>query len=210
MNVRYRITLSDEERATLLALVARGRPKLREVKRAQLLMAAEAGSTDAEIARTVSTSKATVYRTRRCFVEEGLQVALHDAPPRGGPRNLSGPEEVLLVATACAAPPAGRASWTLDLLAGEMVRLTAYESLSGDTIGSRLSENKLKLICRPLPNSRTTRSSTRSSCANRRASASKTGRGCTSCRAERRCDECSGAYRGVGAHGSLTALMRGM
>ena len=144
MNVRYRITLSDEERATLEGLIARGRPKLREVKRAQLLLAAEGGATDAAIARVVGTSEATVYRTKRCFVEEGLEVALHDAPRSGGPRKLSGAEEVLLIATACAAPPTGRASWTLDLLADEMVRLTPHDGLSGDTVGRRLAENKLK------------------------------------------------------------------
>jgi transposase len=144
MNVRYRVTLSDEERTQLQALVARGRPKVREVKRAQLLLAADGGTADVEIARAVSTSAATVYRTKRCFVEEGLAAALHDAPRPGGARKLSGKEAALLIATACAAPPEGRACWTLELLAGEMVRLTAHASLSGATVGRRLAENKLK------------------------------------------------------------------
>ena len=47
---------------------------------------------------------------------------------------MTGKEEALLVATACANPPAGRARWTLDLLAGEMVKLTAHESLSRETV----------------------------------------------------------------------------
>lgn len=144
MNVRYRVTLSDEERTQLQALVARGRPKVREVKRAQLLLAADAGATDVEIARAVSTSAATVYRTKRSFVKEGLEAALHDAPRPGGVRKLSGKEEALLIATACEAPPEGRAGWTLALLTGEMVRLTAHASLSGATVGRRLAENKLK------------------------------------------------------------------
>ena len=38
---------------------------------------------------------------------------------------LTGKEEALLVATACANPPQGRAHWTLELLAGEMVKLTS-------------------------------------------------------------------------------------
>ena len=62
----------------------------------------------------------------------------------GGRRKLSGKEEALLIATACSAPPEGRACWTLDLLAGEMVRLTEHATLSGDTVGRRLAENKLK------------------------------------------------------------------
>jgi hypothetical protein len=48
------------------------------------------------------------------------------------------------VATACSSPPEGRARWTLELLAGEMVRLTQHESLSRETVRRRLAENALK------------------------------------------------------------------
>jgi hypothetical protein len=50
----------------------------------------------------------------------------------------------LLVATACANPPEGRARWTLELLADAMVKLTGHESLSGETVRRRLAENGLK------------------------------------------------------------------
>ena len=144
MNVRYRVTLSDAERATLTALVATGRPKVRAVKRAQLLLAADAGLPEAQIATAVRSSVATIYRIKRRFVEDGLEVALYDAERPGGRRKLSGKEEALLIATACAAPPAGRARWTLDLLAGAMVQRTAHASLGRDTVARRLAENDLK------------------------------------------------------------------
>ncbi len=92
----------------------------------------------------VGTSAATIYRTKRDFVEEGLEAALHDALRPGGRRKLSGKEEALLVATACSAPPVGHAYWTLELLAGEMVELTEHEALSRATVGRRLTENDLK------------------------------------------------------------------
>ena len=57
---------------------------------------------------------------------------------------LSGKEEALLVATACSKPPAGRARWTLELLAGEMVKLTEHAGLSRETVRRRLAENDLK------------------------------------------------------------------
>jgi len=144
MNVRYRVTLSDAERATLTDLVARGRPKVREVKRAQLLLAADAGLAEDQIATAVGTSAATIYRTKRSFVEDGLDAALHDAQRPGGARKLSGKEEALLIATACAAPPAGAARWTLDLLAGALVRLTEHATISRATVGRRLADNDLK------------------------------------------------------------------
>ena len=144
MNVKHRVTLSDEERSALQALVARGRPKVREVKRAQLLLAADAGTPEAQIARAVGLSPTTIYRTKRAFVEEGLDAALHDATRPGGQRKLSGKEEALLIATACSTPPVGRARWTLDLLADALVRLTDHDTLSRDTVGRRLAENELK------------------------------------------------------------------
>jgi hypothetical protein len=57
---------------------------------------------------------------------------------------LSDKEEALLVATACSSPPAGRARWTLKLLADALVRLTAHESVSRETVRRRLAENDLK------------------------------------------------------------------
>ena len=85
-----------------------------------------------------------MYRTRRRFVEDGLDRALAEDPRPGGKRKLSTTEEAMLVALACASPPAGCAKWTLELLAGEMVRLTPHEQISRATVGRRLDENDLK------------------------------------------------------------------
>ncbi len=144
MNVRYRITLSSEERAQLRALVRGGRGPARKVKRAQILLAAAGGSRDERIAVNVSVGTATVYRTKRRFVEEGLEQALSEGSRPGAERKLVAKEEALLVATACARPPAGRARWTLSLLADEMVRLTKHRSLSTETVRRRLAEKELK------------------------------------------------------------------
>jgi transposase len=144
MNVRYRITLSSEERAQLRALVQGGKGPVRRLKRAQILLAASAGSGDERIAVNVCVGTSTVYRTKRRFVEEGLEQALSEEPRPGAERKLAAKEEALLVATACSKPPAGRARWTLSLLADEMVRLTRHRSLSSETIRRRLAENELK------------------------------------------------------------------
>ncbi len=63
---------------------------------------------------------------------------------RGAEGKLTGKAEALLVATACSNPPAGRARWTLELLAGAMVELTGHEELSRETVRRRLAENHLK------------------------------------------------------------------
>lgn len=144
MNVRYRVELSQCEREQLTALLSGGKHAARKLKRAQILLAADGGASDEEVARSVGIGGSTVYRTKRRFVLGNLEAALNEAPRPGVRRKLSGKEEALLVATACSRPPAGRARWTLQLLAGELVRLTAHESLSRETVRRRLAENDLK------------------------------------------------------------------
>lgn len=144
MNVRYRVELSQTERAELTALVSGGRHAARKLKRAQILLAADAGASDDEIARSVGVGGSTIYRTKRRFVLGSLAAALSEEPRPGADRKLSGKEEALLVATACSNPPKGRARWTLKLLAGELVRLTEHTNISRETVRRRLAENDLK------------------------------------------------------------------
>jgi transposase len=144
MNVRYRVELSQAERDELATMLSGGKHAARRLKRAQVLLAADAGRSDDEIARAVAVGGSTVYRTKRRFVEGNLQRALSEEPRPGAERKLSGKEEALLVATACASPPQGRARWTLELLAGAMVKLTEHQSLSRETVRRRLAENHLK------------------------------------------------------------------
>jgi transposase len=117
---------------------------VRQVKRAQILLAADAQTSDEQIAADVGVGTSTVYRTKQHFVEGGLARALSETPRPGAPRKLSASDEARLVAVACSAPPAGRARWTLDLLAGELVRLTTHATLSRATVGRRLAALKLK------------------------------------------------------------------
>jgi transposase len=144
MNVRYRVELSQAERDELATMLSGGKHAARRLKRAQVLLAADAGRSDDEIARAVAVGGSTVYRTKRRFVEGNLQRALSEEPRPGAERKLTGKEEALLVATACASPPQGRARWTLELLAGAMVKLTEHQSLSRETVRRRLAENHLK------------------------------------------------------------------
>ena len=144
MNIRYRVDLNEAERTQLMALLSGGKHAVRKLKRAQILLAADAGITDETIASSLSVGGSTVYRTKRRFVEGNLAFALSEEARPGAARKLSGKEAALLIATACSSPPQGRTRWTLDLLAGAMVRLTQHEELSRETVRRRLAEDDLK------------------------------------------------------------------
>ena len=144
MNIRYRAELNEADREQLTAMLNGGKHAARKIKRAQILLAADAGVGDETIASSVSVGGSTIYRIKRRFVEGNLELALSEETRPGAPRKLSGKETALLVATACSSPPEGRKRWTLDLLAGAMVRLTEHEGLSRETIRRRLAEDDLK------------------------------------------------------------------
>lgn len=144
MNIRYRVELNEAERVELTAMLSGGKHAARKLKRAQILLAADAGVSDETIKSSLSVGGSTIYRTKRRFVEGNLEMALSEAARPGAPRKLTGEETALLVATACSSPPKGRKRWTLELLAGELVRLTEHDSLSRDTVRRRLAEDDLK------------------------------------------------------------------
>lgn len=144
MNIRYRVTLTPDERENLREWLSQGKLAHRRARRAQVLLGADAGLSEETIATAVGVGTATVYRIKRRFVEEGLAQALEEKPRPGAPRKLSLEQEALLVATACSEPPSGRSRWTLELLADKLVCLTEHESLGKETVRRRLHEKEVK------------------------------------------------------------------
>jgi transposase len=130
---KYLVDLTADERATLQALVRRGKTATRKLTRARILLHAARGATDAEIVAALGVGQATVERTRRRFVEEGLG-ALDERPRPGARPRLSEKAEARLVAEACSRAPEGREHWTMRLLAGRVVELGLAESCSHETV----------------------------------------------------------------------------
>jgi len=130
---KYIVDLTEDERASLQALIRRGKTPARKITRARILLHAARGATDAEIVTALGVGQATVERTRRRFVEEGLG-AISERPRPGARPRLSEKAEARLVAEACSQAPEGRGRWTMRLLAGRVVELGLAESCSHETV----------------------------------------------------------------------------
>lgn len=147
----YRVTLTAEERRDLQALVSKGKAAARKLTRARVLLLADQAEggpamQDAGIVKALGCGLATVARSRRQFVEEGLEETLNAKPTtRIYERRLDGKMEAHLVAMACGAPPEGRARWTLRLLADRLVGLGEIDSVSHETIRQTLKKMTLSL-----------------------------------------------------------------
>lgn len=139
MEKRYRVTLTETERADLRTLVSMGTGAARTLVRARILLLAdqsEGGSSksDPEVVEALGCGRASVERIRTSFVEEGLETALHPRPSRRVfERKTDGRAEAHLIALACGAPPEGRSRWTLRLLSDRMVVLEHVQSVSRET-----------------------------------------------------------------------------
>jgi len=139
--------LTAEERQQLSDLIAAGKAAAQKLAHARILLKADAapdgsGWADDRIAEAVEVSVATVERVRRRFVEHGLEAALvrkaQDRPSRLP--KLDGRAEAHLIALACSKPPAGRAEWTMQLLADKLVELRLVDSISDETVRRTLQK----------------------------------------------------------------------
>jgi transposase len=138
----YVVNLNEEERAQLLDLTRHGTTRARRLRRAQILLAAADGATDATIAGTLHVARATVERARQRFVLGGLAGALDERPRPGARAKLDGKAEAYLVALACSDPPAGRDRWTMQLLADRLVQLEQVASISDETVRRALKKTR--------------------------------------------------------------------
>lgn len=130
----YVVDLTDDERAHLLELSKKGEAAARKIRRAHMLLLADEGKRDADIAEALHTGASTVQRTRKRFVEGNLEFALNERPRPGGRRKLDSKGEAVLIALTRSAPPEGRKCWTMQLLADRLVQLEVVESISDETV----------------------------------------------------------------------------
>jgi transposase len=112
------------------------------LKRALVLLAADEGRKDEQIAESARVHRTTVEYLRKRFVEEGLEAALSEHPRPGKARLLDGKQEAYLVALACSKPPSGRVSWTMQLLADRLVELQIVENISDETVRRTLKRGR--------------------------------------------------------------------
>ena len=137
--IKYVVDLNEQEREHLLEVTRHGKSSARKIKRAHMLLKATQGLSDEQIAQAVDTSRATVLRTRKRFVEEGLE-ALNERPRSGQPNKLDGRQQAHIIAVACSDPPQGHAHWTLRLLAAKVVQLDFAESISPEIVRKMLKK----------------------------------------------------------------------
>ena len=144
MRKLYTVQLTDDQRSQLTALLSAGTCLARVQTHARVLLLADQGARDPEIVAALGVSRLTVERTRKTFATANLEAALYDRPRSGRPVRITGDSEAALVMLACSTPPAGRAHWTLQLLADKLIELHYTETISDQQVYKLLKKNELK------------------------------------------------------------------
>lgn len=145
MQKKYIVRLSAAERETLQVIIKKLRGSSQKVRRAQILLKADADGpawTDARIADAFNCRIRTVEKLRQRFVVDGFSVALHSRM-RVIPsvaKLLDGEQEAKVIAMRLGTPPMGYAHWTLRLLARKLIELEVVETISHETVRQTLKK----------------------------------------------------------------------
>lgn len=149
MPTKYHIHLTPSEREELEALIHRGISSARVQTRARILLLCDRSQPQPHatpaIAAALQCSLPTITQVRRRYVAGGLAAALYEKPRPGAKPKITGEVEATLTLLACSAPPAGKARWTLQMLADKLVELQLVERLSDVAVLKRLKKTHSSL-----------------------------------------------------------------
>jgi len=149
MNIKYHITLTEEERKILMQLISKGKTEGYRIRHAHILLALDEIEenkewTDRTVAKAYHTTERSIGNLRRRFVEQGFDAALGREKREVAPRNkIDGEIEAKIVALTCSDAPEGYSKWSLRLLADKVVELGIMESISHTAIADCLKKTKL-------------------------------------------------------------------
>jgi transposase len=143
------LQLSDTDRQHLQQVVQQNNVSLKVYRRAQGLLALDAGHTLQQAAAQAGVNYNSVAAWRDRYPQEGLAL-LQDKPRSGRPLQINGLQRAHITALACSTPPAGQARWSLRLLADKVVELGYRESISHDSVHQILKKtNSSRISKRP-------------------------------------------------------------
>ena len=136
---KQHVTLTDTDRTTLAALLAKGTLPVKTFKRATALLELDRGKTLTAVAATLDVDYNTVAAWRNRYLATGLE-CLYDAPRSGRPIVIAGTQQAKITALACSDPPEGHDRWTLRLLAEKVVEAGFCQTISHTAVGNVLKK----------------------------------------------------------------------
>lgn len=142
---RKHVKLKPSEIEFLKAFKSSGKRSQREYDRANILLLLDKGKSDTEIVDFLDVERTTVWRTRKRYLEEGLDKSLQEKQRSGQPKKYGAKQEAEIIALACSDPPQGRARWSLELLTDKLSGQKGLKSINRETIRLILKKTNVSL-----------------------------------------------------------------
>jgi transposase len=147
----YKVTLTNQEREILKAVLSKGKHSSQQYRNACILLNCDEGKygekiSNEQIAQVLQITTKTVERLKQRFVEEGFEACMErKAYPEIKDIKTDGDFEAHLIALSCSAAPKGYARWSLRMLADKMVELKYVDNISHESVRRVLKKTNLNL-----------------------------------------------------------------
>jgi transposase len=142
---KLEMLLRRRDRVFVQGLLKHGEHHAREMTRANMLMALDRGLDDETIAQVLGVERTTIWRTRKAYLDGGLESALYDMPRPGRPMKYQTRQQAEIVALACSDPPEGRERWTLTLLTQAARQRQGLDSVNRESVRLILKKTNVSL-----------------------------------------------------------------
>lgn len=139
------LQLTPEDVEALKKFTRNGTKNVREINRAYILLWLHKGKKMAEIEDFLDVERTAIWRTKKNYLEKGLDHAIKDNPRSGQPKKYKQKQEAEIIALACSDPPEGRQRWTLELLASEAKKSTGIQTINRESIRLILKKTNVSL-----------------------------------------------------------------
>ena len=141
---RLSVHLSKRDREELRQLLRRGLQPVRTTLRALALLQLDAGQPASQVGTNLQLTGKAVREIGRRYEDGGLERALYDKQRPGAAELLEPSQKQRIIAMVCSDPPAGRARWTVRLIAEEAVKRKLLPRVGRETIRILLQSHDLK------------------------------------------------------------------
>jgi putative transposase len=139
------LQLTPEDLEALKSFTRSGNKNVREINRAYILLWLHKGKKMAEIEDFLEVERTAIWRTKKNYLEKGLDHAIKDNPRSGQPKKYKQKQEAEIIALACSDPPEGRQRWTLELLTRQAKKQKGLETINRESIRLMLKKTNVNL-----------------------------------------------------------------
>lgn len=118
---------------------------LRKYNRINILLLLDKGKLTSEVEDFLNVDRITIWRTKKRYLEQGVEKALEEMDRPGQPKKYKTDHEAELAALACGPCPEGRRRWTIRLLTEKLKSKPGFKTVNRESVRLALKKMNVSL-----------------------------------------------------------------